>query len=503
VLTSLDGLRLDLHRPAGDLSLLALLPNLRWLAVHSTVPVDVAALAAALARATHLRDLTIEAPIDGIGPLAQLTQIANLSLDGTRITDLTPLATATHLRDLSIRNGPLEDLTPLAGLRLRRLFVYRTRVRDLSPLAGMPTLQVLGLVGCPVRDLPVVTTLPALHHVNLSGTGITDLGDLPQRVPRVTFEGTGELPPAPFDASTPTLTMEPLADEPAAALLAEFHAAEGNWSHLNQLKRTMLATRRLDLVQQLVNEMEDGEGTPLATGLFMRDGVGDVPFPANPWGITADSGLAAALTRVWAPVADLAPRFVTAVRDHTLALTLLTRADGSTTLGYFTWRRDDDGSGRLIPQPDSLERFADPALDYHLSLVAGAAPHHADPTAWVPLLAGPVPRAIRDFWAIHHSLHPRYGYGIGGTLHENALEFLHGNSWSVAAKRLGGLPPDRFVHSVGRTDYDAYVLDLDVLDGTGNPTVATWAWKEEWEVLQHKPFWDWLDSTGSELVFGP
>lgn len=499
VLTSLRGLRLDLRRPV-NLSPLAHLPNLRWLSVRSTVPVDVAALASVLAPAWKLRSLTIEAPIDDIAPLAQLTQVLDLTLHGTRITDITPLAAATQLRDLSICDGPIEDLTPLAGHHLRRLFVYRTRVRDLSPLAGMPTLQVLGLVACPVRDLSVVTTLPALHSVNLSGTGIADLGDLPQRVPRVTFDGVGEPPRVPFDAVALMPTAGPLADEPAATLLAEHRAAaEDNWSRQGQLKRAMLAARRLDLVQQLV--VEGDGGTTSAAGLLLHDGVGDVPFPGNPWDIPVDSDLAFALSRIWAPVANLAPRFVAAVFERTLALTLLTRDDGTPALGYLVWHRDDDG-GRLIPAPDSLERFADPALDYHLSLVVGAAPHHADPTARVPLLAGPAPRPIRDFWAIHHSLHRRYGYGIGGTLHENALEFFRGDRWSVAAQRLGGLPPDRFVLSLGRTDHDAYVLDLDVLDSTGNPTVATWAFKE-WEVSDHKPFWDWLDSTGIELVFGP
>jgi hypothetical protein len=493
-LDAVDGLRLDLYRPA-DLTPLAQLPNLRWLAVYSTVPVDVAALASILAPVRGLRDLTIEAPVDDIGPLARLTQVANLTLDGTRVTDISPLATATHLRDLSICDGPLENLTPLAGLRLQRLFVYRTQVRDLSPLAGMATLQVLGLVACPVRDLSVVTTLPALHSVNLNRTGITDLGDLPDRVPGVTFEGVGEPVPAPFDASTPATTTGPLAEEPAAALIGEFHAAGDDWARAGQLKRAMLAGRRLDLVQPIVDE-----GTTVA-GMFLPDGIGDVPFPDNPWGIPASAGLDAALTRVWGPVAGLAPRFVAAVRDRTLALALLTEADGTAALGYFAWSRGDDGSGRLIPPPDSLDRFADPDIDYYLSVVVGAAPHLADPTAVVPLLAGPVPRPIRDFWAIHHSLKPTYGDSVGGALSCNTLEFFDGDGWSVAAKRLGGLPPDRFVHSVGHADYDDYVLDLDVLDGAGNPTVANWAFKE-WEVSDHKQYWDWLDSTGTDLIFG-
>ncbi|WP_327092187.1 hypothetical protein OIE66_16565 [Nonomuraea sp. NBC_01738] len=482
-----DGLRLDLRRLA-DLSPLALLPNLRWLTVSSTVPIDVAALASSLVPARSLSDLTIEAPIDDAGPLAGLTQVIRLKLDATLITDLSPLAGARHLRDLSVCDGPLRDLTPLAGLRLERLFVYRTRVSDLSPLAGMASLQVLGLAGCPVRDLEVVTTLPALHAVNLTRTGLTDLGDLPERAPLVTFEGVGPLPPAP-----PRVTR---AARAADELVAEFRAAGDDWRARGQLARAMLAGRRLDLVRPLV-----AEGASVA-GLLLPGGIGDVPFPDNPWHIPAGDTLAAALTRVWAPIAAYAPRFVAAVHARTLALALLRQDDGTAALAYLAWRRDDDGTGNLLPPPDSLDRFADPALDYHLSVLVGAAPQHADPAATVPLLAGPVPRPIRDFWAIHHILRPDHGDSVGGPLAVNTLEFFPADGWSTVSKRLGELAPDRFVHSAGRANYDDYLLDLDLLDAAGNPTVATWAFKE-WKVGGHLQYWDWLDGTGAGLLFGP
>lgn len=84
----------------------------------------------------------------------------------------------------------------------------------------MASLQVLGLAGCPVRELSVVTILPALHFVNLHHTGITNLGDLPEQPPGVSFEGVGEPVTAPFDASTPATARGLLADEPAAALIS-------------------------------------------------------------------------------------------------------------------------------------------------------------------------------------------------------------------------------------------------------------------------------------------
>ncbi|WP_052848983.1 hypothetical protein [Streptomyces avicenniae] len=500
-LDAVDGLDLTLHRPS-DLTPLGRLPNLRRLSVRSRVQIDLVALAAALCQARGLEELSIEAPVRDLAPLARLGQLRSLELDHTRVTDLAPLAGLTRLSDLSVLDGPLSDLTPLAGLRLGRLFVHRTRVGDLSPLAGMPTLGVLGLVGCPVLDLSVVTTLPALRFVNLRGTRVTDLGDLPERAPGVTFEGVGE------DTAQATGTEDAVADAPgapvtdavAAALRTAFRAADDDPARLTRVERAMLAGRRLDLVQELVVGRW-GSRRSTVEGLFLRGGAGDVPFPDNPWGIPSGAGLTRALTQVWAPVAGLAPGFVTAVHERTLGLALLRDEQGAPALGYLVWRRDGDRSEPLADTPDSLDRFADPERDLRLSVVVGSAPHAADPAAVVPLLAGPVPRPVRDLWAVHHGLDNGWER-VGGGLDCNTLQFFGDDPWSVVAERLDGLAPDRFVHAVGTSNYDMYLLDLDVLDGGGNPAVAHWAYKER-EIGDHRQFWEWLDSTGIDLLLRP
>ncbi|MEV0660889.1 hypothetical protein ACIBI3_11000 [Actinomadura luteofluorescens] len=500
-LDAVDGLSLTLHRPV-DLTPLGWLRNLRWLSVHSSVSVDLAMLASTLRPSWALRDLTIDAPVSDITPLAQLTQLRNLKLEHTHVTDIGPVADLTQLSDLSVCDGPLSDLTPLSGLRLGRLFVYRTRVSDLSPLAGMPTLMVLGLVGCPVRDLTVVTTLPALHFVNLRRTPITDLGDLPERAPGVTFEGvnehagdeagTEEAPAAPAGAGAPA---EPVPDALAADLLTEFRTVGDDHARRGRLERAMLAGRRLDLVQEIISgHFQSAHST--AVGLLLAGAAGDVQFPDNPWGIPPGADLTQALGQVWAPVAGFAPRFVRTVHDRTLGLALLIDENGTHALGYLTWR-----SARGVDAPTGLDQFADPARDHHLSLVVGSAPRAADPTAVVPLLAGPVPRPIRDFWAVHHGLDTGFDC-VGGDLACNTLEFFADDSWSVVVERLDGCPPDRFVHSVGNANYDTYLLDLDMLDSAGNPTVAHWAFKER-QIGDHKQYWEWLDGTGTDLIFGP
>lgn len=40
-----------------------------------------------------------------------------------------------------------------------------------------------------------------------------------------------------------------------------------------------------------------------------------------------------------------------------------------------------------------------------------------------------------------------------------------------------------------------------MLDSAGNPTVAHWAFKER-QLNNHKQYWEWLDSTATDLIFG-
>lgn len=496
-LDAVDGLTLTLHRPA-DLTMLGHLHNLRWLSVRSSVQVDLAALVSALLAARSLRDLSIEAPVRDIAALARLTGLRSLQLQHTQVTDLAPLAGLTRLSDLSVCDGPLSDLTPLSRLGLARLFVYRTRVRDLRPLAGMATLEVLGLAGCPVQDLEAIAALPGLRFVSLHGTPVSDLGDLPGRAPGVVFEGVGEQQPG--SAAAPYVgprAAAPASDDAAAELRAAFAAAGDDHVRRGQVERAMLAGRRLDLVEEIVGG-HCGSRHAAVAGLLVRGGVGDVGFPDTPWGIASGAGLTEALDQVWAPVAAFAPRFVGAVHDRTLGLVLLIDADGAPALGYLVWRHN--GSERLGDAPDALDRFADPARDFHLSLVVGSAPRVADPAVVVPVLAGPVPRPVRDFWAVHYRLDNGWE-SVGGGLDCNTLEFHDGDGWSVVSARLGGLPPDRFVHAAGNANYDIYVLDLDMLDSGGNPTVAHWAFKE-WQLDDHQQYWEWLDSAATDLVFG-
>ncbi len=84
-------------------------------------------------------------------PLAEMTNVKELQLDGNQITDLTPLAGLTGLEILHLGgdeggNESLQDLTPLSGLtNLKELYLPASSLNDLSPLAGLTGLERLAL----------------------------------------------------------------------------------------------------------------------------------------------------------------------------------------------------------------------------------------------------------------------------------------------------------------------------------------------------------------------
>ncbi|GAA4965834.1 hypothetical protein GCM10023205_32830 [Yinghuangia aomiensis] len=495
-LDALEGFWLHLSGPT-DFAGLSRVRNLEWLAIASVAEFDVAGLAAALRNATRLRSLNIEAPIEDIRALGALTGLDRLDLSRTRVTDVRPLARLGALRDLSVTDGPLADLSPLADLRLDRLFVYRTRVADLDALAGMPTLQVLGLGGCPVRDLSVVTTLPALHHVNLRGTPITEarkgreaLGGLADRHPYVTFDGIPDADAEPARA-TPSGDSRPT-DE----ILAEFRTTD-SFTRRHELMPVLVARRDAAVMEEVIRTQTHVPWS--VRGMLLEGGVGDVPFPANPWGVPPDADLDQALSHIWHPVAHLAPRYSVLLRRHTVGLVLMADADGNSALTYLTVVTEDQYASSEPSAWDvggprmRLDAVAEPAGGLVLQFPRGTAPRAVDPHEVLPLLGGPVPAPLRALWAVHHQLGC-----IGGDLSGDVLGFVD-DDWDEGLERTGGTPPDRLVRSVGEGDFVSYVLDLDILDAAGHPTVACWAWKD-WGLDGHRQFWDWLDSVGVTLA---
>jgi len=89
--------------------------------------------------------------------------------------DLSPLA-KLPLKELEIMACiGVRDLSPIRGMRLRRLWLYKSGVRDLSPLRGMP-LERLEVVGG-VSDLSPLRGM-RLSYLDVASTDVSDVSPL-------------------------------------------------------------------------------------------------------------------------------------------------------------------------------------------------------------------------------------------------------------------------------------------------------------------------------------
>ena len=124
-------------------------------------------------------NLDHRAGVTDITPVARLTNLQTLYLDGTDVTDLTPLARLTSMQVLWLRRTRVEDLSPLAELtNLRELDIVGTRVSDLRPLARLTKMEELKFDDTTVADLTPLAGLTNLDELLLTHTDVHDLAPL-------------------------------------------------------------------------------------------------------------------------------------------------------------------------------------------------------------------------------------------------------------------------------------------------------------------------------------
>jgi len=94
---------------------------------------------------SNLEELTLTLTlVTDLTPLKGLPKLNQLNLLGGKVTDLAPLKGLSSLRELVLDEVPVTDLTPLKGLTgLRKLSLLDTPVTDLTPLEGLPNLKTL------------------------------------------------------------------------------------------------------------------------------------------------------------------------------------------------------------------------------------------------------------------------------------------------------------------------------------------------------------------------
>ena len=159
-----------------------------------------------------------------------------------------------------------------------------------------------------------------------------------------------------------------------------------------------------------------------------------------------------------------------------------------------------------------------------LSVFLGTAPRDETTTT---LYRGPsyqLPLCIRELGLVHQQV-KNWQTHIGGCvyslaerladwgmLEEKADLFAERSGGAMAdwemleekadlfAERSGGAMADQFALSGGEINGDMHVLDLETLDGRGDPVLRTWA--KEWDMGDGMSFWDWFEKRAGAVFFG-
>ena len=105
--------------------------------------------------------------ISDLSPLAELTHLTRLHLDGNNISDISPLSGLTNLVILGLWNNSISDISALAGLtHLFFVGLWDNKISDIAPLVangGLGQGEEVNVSENPLSDTSIHTYIPALQ----------------------------------------------------------------------------------------------------------------------------------------------------------------------------------------------------------------------------------------------------------------------------------------------------------------------------------------------------
>jgi len=131
--------------------------------------------------------------ISNLEPLAGLSHLTHLDLDGNRVTDLTPLANLTSLEFLGFwDNGPVRiDEAPGGGAAQ----YCRDGIRNIDPLANLVNLKTLYLSCNDIDNIQALTDMAQLQTLFLISNRITNIAPLANKpnlqILRISYNAVG------------------------------------------------------------------------------------------------------------------------------------------------------------------------------------------------------------------------------------------------------------------------------------------------------------------------
>ena len=97
----------------------------------------------------------------------------------SNISDISPIAELTNLTELNLNGNQINDISPLAGLtKLEKLYLIGNQINDISVLAVLKNLTVLSLAGNQFNNISALAELINLTELNLNESQINDISAL-------------------------------------------------------------------------------------------------------------------------------------------------------------------------------------------------------------------------------------------------------------------------------------------------------------------------------------
>ena len=131
--------------------------------------------------ATNLRELNLgSSSITELSALAGLTNLTSLTLGCRDLRDLSALKNLPNLTHLILGNNNITDISALSGLSdLTWLNIARNPITDISPLSGLTNLSHLNIQNCDLTSISALSGLTNLTDwLDLAGNNLTDISAL-------------------------------------------------------------------------------------------------------------------------------------------------------------------------------------------------------------------------------------------------------------------------------------------------------------------------------------
>lgn len=119
---------------------------------------------------TNLTELNLEnTKITNISFLKNLKNLKKLNISGNNISDLSPLENLTNLEYLYINNNDVKDISALSKLKnLKELFLSGNKIKSVSELKNLIKLNVLYIDNNKISDISCLEKLTELREFNIS-----------------------------------------------------------------------------------------------------------------------------------------------------------------------------------------------------------------------------------------------------------------------------------------------------------------------------------------------